>query len=129
MDAGIPAEKLVLGVPFYGHGWQGVATTNNGLYQPTGGSAPGTYEAGSEDYEVLSALESEYGTFHDSTNGAFWIYNPDTGIFWSYDDPTVLSTKMDYIREKGLGGVMFWELSGDDATGSLIGAIEAGLNP
>lgn len=129
MEAGVPAEKLLLGVPFYGHGWRGVAPANNGLYQPTGGAAPGTYEAGSEDYEVLKALESTYGSFREANSGAFWIYNPDGGIFWSYDDPLVLGEKMRYIRDNGLGGVMFWELSGDDPTGTLIQAIREGLNP
>ena len=35
LDADIPPDKLVLGVPTYGHGWAGVAAENNGLYQRT----------------------------------------------------------------------------------------------
>jgi chitinase len=32
--AGVPARKLVLGVPFYGHVWGEVPPTNDGLFQP-----------------------------------------------------------------------------------------------
>ena len=31
--AGVPPEKLVMGVAFYGRSWTGVEDTNNGLYQ------------------------------------------------------------------------------------------------
>ena len=30
---GIKAEKIVLGVPFYGHEWTGVSPTNDGLFK------------------------------------------------------------------------------------------------
>jgi chitinase len=34
---------------------------------------------------------------------------------------------MSYVRSQGLGGAFAWELDGDDATGSLLGAMRAGL--
>ena len=34
LAAGVPAAKLVLGVPFYGRGWMDVRADRNGLYQP-----------------------------------------------------------------------------------------------
>jgi chitinase len=33
-----------------------------------------------------------------------------------------------FVRQKGLGGIMFWELSGDTPDGELIHAIADGLN-
>ncbi len=59
--------------------------------------------------------------------GSAWIFNPQTGVFWSFDDPDSLSVKMDYVRRMQLGGVMFWELSGDDENSSLLKAIYRGL--
>jgi chitinase len=128
--AGVSPRKLVVGIPFYGHGWQGVPNKNNGLYQPATGPAPGTYEAGSEDYKVLKNLEATYGTFWDREAQAFWIYNPTTGIFWTYDNPRAVANKGQYIKDKfgGLGGGMFWELSGDDSQGSLLTALYNSLH-
>jgi chitinase len=34
LAAGVPAHKIVIGVPFYGRKWTGVESTNNGLFQP-----------------------------------------------------------------------------------------------
>jgi len=36
LEAGIPASKLTLGLGFYGHSWQTLSGTNNGLYQTCG---------------------------------------------------------------------------------------------
>jgi len=41
---GAPAKKLVLGIPYYGHGWTGVTGGINGLFGAASGPAPGTYE-------------------------------------------------------------------------------------
>jgi chitinase len=125
VHAGVPPKKLVLGIPFYGRGWAGVPDINHGLYQSSTGPAAGTYEAGVEDYKVLKNLEATYGKYWDSASQAFWIYSPQTGIFWTYDNPLSVANKGYYITDKfgGLGGGMFWELSGDDAQGSLITAL------
>ena len=53
ISRGVPAAKLNLGIGYYGRGWTGVANANNGLYQTASGAAPGTYEAGIEDWKVL----------------------------------------------------------------------------
>src|SRR5579863_2223241 len=43
-EAGVPAAKIVLGVPFYGHTWGHVPESNHGLYQP-GRPAPQGYSS------------------------------------------------------------------------------------
>jgi chitinase len=121
--AGVPANKLIIGVPFYGRGWTGVTNTNNGLYRPVTGPAPGTYEAGNEDYKVLKNLN--YPLYRDPITGAMWVFNGS--IFWSYDDPVVIGTKMSYIINNSLRGAMVWSLDGDDASGTLMNAVGSGL--
>lgn len=115
-DRGAPAKKLVLGVPFYGHGWAGVPNVTYGLYQSSTGAAPGSEEEGTESYRVLKA--KGYARYYQKEARAAWLYQD--GFFWTYDDPQVMAEKMKYIRSKELGGVMFWELSNDTDNGELI---------
>ncbi|HVQ96151.1 MAG TPA: glycosyl hydrolase family 18 protein [Mycobacteriales bacterium] len=117
---GAAAAKLLLGIPFYGRGWTNVPATNGGLYQP-GSAAPGTFEAGIEDYKKLKVLAGTR-TF-DNTNGTLTLYTGST--FWSYDDERVIARKAAYIKSQNLGGAMVWELDGDD--GTLTAAVNAGL--
>ncbi|HEY4388325.1 MAG TPA: glycosyl hydrolase family 18 protein, partial [Ktedonobacteraceae bacterium] len=126
LAAGVPASKVVIGMPIYGRGWTNVPNTNNGLYQSSSSmqAAPGTYEAGIEDYKVLKNLTG-YTTYRNSVTKTSWVYNGST--FWNYDDPTTIATKMSYINSKGLGGAFSWSLDGDDASGSFVNAVSAGL--
>ncbi|HSC80194.1 MAG TPA: glycosyl hydrolase family 18 protein [Chitinolyticbacter sp.] len=121
LTAGVPAKKLIVGIPFYGRGWTGVANVNNGLYQAASGPARGTYETGIEDYKVLkNAAGNVY--VHPVTKQS---YKFDGSNFWSYDTPGVIQTKIDYVKAKGLGGVFSWSLDGDTADGELMKAMGA----
>lgn len=111
---GVPASKLLLGVGFYGRGWTGVSNTNGGLNQPASGAAPGAYEQGIQDYKLLVTQCPPTGT----VAGTAYAYCG--GQWWSYDTPATLAGKMSYRRSQGLGGVFFWELSGDTSSGALI---------
>jgi chitinase len=124
LAAGVPAAKLVLGVPFYGHGWQGVAPgpQGDGLYQGASGPAKGSTASGSDDYRNLAKLGA--GTrFFDPGSVSSWYYDPVAQLLWSYDDAQVVGAKRAFAAARGLGGVMCWELSGDDDAGTLIHAL------
>jgi chitinase len=125
LAAGVPPGKLVLGVPFYGHGWKGVPNTNNGLYQPGTGPAKASGESGTEAFRALKSLG--YPAFRDPVAQAFWVYSPSAGVFWSYDDPASLLNKTNYIKSKGLAGAMSWELSNDDSAATLLTTLSDGL--
>lgn len=122
-SGGVPAKKLVVGVPFYGRGWSGVAAANDVLYQSATAAAPGTYEAGFEDYKVLATRSA--AKFRHPTTHQLWSY--DGSQFWSYDDPPVIREKMEYIKREGLGGAMIWSMDGDTSDGQLMSAVDAGL--
>ena len=115
---GVDPSKIAIGLPFYGRGWTRVpAGASSGLYQGAGGLPRGTWERGVDDYKVLKT--KGYPEYWDDTAHASWLYNGST--FWSFDSPQAVRNKMDYIATRGLMGVMFWELSGDD--GTLVGTI------
>jgi chitinase len=121
LDAGVPSEKIVLGVPFYGRGWAGVPDRDNGLYQPVAYLPPGTWEEGIFDYSDLAANyvdRNGYARYWHEQAKAPWLYNASEGVFIGYEDAQSLALKADYVLVRNLGGVMFWELSADD--GSLL---------
>ncbi|WP_046505565.1 glycosyl hydrolase family 18 protein [Paenibacillus riograndensis] len=114
---GVPANKLVLGLPFYGRGWGGAPGTGNGQYQVSAGiSSTGTWEKGNYDFWDLEANyinKNGYTRYWNNTAKVPYLYNPTTQTFISYDDAESIGYKTSYIKTKGLAGAMFWETSGD----------------
>ena len=123
--AGVPAAKVLLGLPFYGHMWGQVAGENHGLYQP-GKPVPGAYS----NYGAITATMLNHGfdRYWDSKASVPYLYNPDKQIFVSYDDPQSIAVKCSYVFTHRLGGVMFWDYSGDPS-GALLRAIQDSLHP
>jgi chitinase len=122
LKEGVPANKIVIGVPFYGLGREGVPDVNNGLFQKPAKLAAGTWGKGYEPYRNLKKM-SGFRAFRDPAMQSPWLFDPAAGVFWSFDDPRSLAAKMDYVQQHALRGVMFWELTGDDEDGSLVKAL------
>jgi len=150
--AGVPPQKYVMGVPLYGAGWTGVPNVKHGLYQsstgPSGvllanGSGPCTDLSGNTPgcdvlltpglatYSTLSTLTSQgYKSYLDWCRIAVWLYNPTTGTFYTFDDPETAKLKAAYINHRepgGLGGAFVWALKDDDANGTMVKTLAAGL--
>ncbi|WP_343319025.1 glycosyl hydrolase family 18 protein [Arthrobacter sp. TMP15] len=115
LEAGIDPKQLGLGLAAYGRGWTGA--TSVAPWGPATDGAPGTYEKANEDYDKLKTLGTDH---YDAATGSAWRY--DGTQWWSYDNIATTKQKTDYIVSKGLGGGMWWELSGD-RNGELIGAM------
>lgn len=122
---GVPARKIVLGVPFYGHVWGQVADTNHGLFQP-GKPVPHTYGG----YSVIAQtmLNQGYVRYWDASASVPYLYNAQKQIFVSYEDPESITAKCQYVSSHNLGGIMFWEYSADPS-GTLLRSINKSLNP
>lgn len=126
VGGGAPADELVLGIPFYSRGWTGVTNANNGLHQTATGPAPATYEAGIEDYKKIKPLlGSGYQLHRDPVAGHAWLFNGST--FWTFDDPTEIARKTEWITSHGLGGAMVWSMDGDTPNGELMTAVHQGI--
>jgi chitinase len=124
LAAGVPPEKLVLGVPFYGRAWGEVKAEGDGLYQPGKPLA----EALDTSYAGLAPLvESEgYARRWDRRAEAPFLWNATKRVFVSYEDPESLRAKCRYVLDQGLAGVMFWEYYADRG-GVLLQTLFAGL--
>ena len=120
--AGIPVEKLVLGVPFYGRGWFGTPSQNNGLYQVSEG------RAFSLPYKlIIDSLVNKNGftRYWDESARAPYLYHADSSVFITYEDTESYAIKCDYIKENHLAGAMFWQFNQDN--GDLLSTLEKGL--
>lgn len=118
LEAGVPAEKLIVGVPFYARLWKEVKGGGDGL-----GREAGTVGMGGPGYRELAQDyidKNGYKRYWDDAGKAPYLFNGD--CFISYDDGESLRIKADYVREKGLGGIMFWEY-GCDPEGILLNDI------
>jgi len=122
--AGVPAAKIVLGVPFYAHVWGQVPATNHGLFQP-GKEIPHGYAPYGDGPEAM--LKNGFIRYWDPIAAAPYLYNAEMQIFVSYDDPESLALKCKYVLAKKLRGIMFWDYE-SDSTGALLNAVNDGLN-
>jgi chitinase len=152
LQAGVPAAKYTMGLPLYAVGWRGVPNENHGLYQNVTGPSPVLLADGSglcpdpdkahaspacdtiltpgfSTYSTIESLTNKYGyaPWYDSVRVGATLYNPSTGIFYTYDDSAAVAAKTAYIKKKKLGGAYVWALNDDDANGSLTKAIATGL--
>jgi chitinase len=152
LEAGVPAAKYTMGLPLYAVGWSGVPNQNHGLYQSVTGPSPvllanGSGECPNPDkthaspgcdtiltpgfstYSTIESLTNKYGysPWYDSARVGATLYNPSSGIFYTYDDSVAVAAKTAYIKKKKLGGAYVWALNDDDVSGSLTKAIAAGL--
>ena len=123
---GVPADKIMLGVAFYGRGFTGVAAAGDGLYSKYTGGYPETPWK-----EIRAKLLTDAGWVRhwSATAEAPWLYDADKQLFLSYDDPESMAIKAAFIRDQHLKGAMIWVLGEDDARNSLLDALASGLAP
>ena len=120
LNAGLPQDKLVVGVPFYGYKYDILEDINDGLYQKHTNGKAISYKDIIKDYINNPKYKKN---FHEQSLVP-WLYNGKT--FISFDDPQSVLLKAEYIRNKNLGGAMIWELS-QDCGGELLNSLYEGL--
>lgn len=107
VKAGVAPRKLILGIPLYGRSF----ANTKGPGSAFSGVGPGSWEAGVYDYRALPLPGSH--VLRDVGAGASWTYDYGKKEMVSFDSEEVGKWKGEWIRKMGLGGSMFWELSGD----------------
>ena len=127
----IPAAKMNLGIPLYGHGW---TLSSNVVTPPAPASGPSTPGTFTKQAGMLGYNEICYNILHrgwKSVNDPSGHMGPyahsvvgSSRIQWvGYDSPEFAIVKSHYAMSKKLGGIVFWELSNDDF-GNICGGGE-----
>ncbi|WP_081680538.1 glycoside hydrolase family 18 protein [Cellulomonas sp. URHD0024] len=148
---GVPANKIVVGVPFYGQQYLRTGTANHGLYQ--------AFDNAGTDSDVLTVDVTPQPSYHalvdeggyvdaaGVTGGAgytaYWnrlagepyLFNPaaahpglTTGpatvpTMIAYSSPRSIGERTKLIKALHLRGAMAWEISQDSNSHTLIGAL------
>ena len=113
---GVAPGKLGIGIAFYGWRWSGGAGTSTGgaaLPRQSWTTAPTA--AGDVTFNDIMTTYYQSNLYHWDTNAqAAYLSIDNTGSandkFISYDDAHTCQAKVSYARNRGLGGVMIWEL-------------------
>lgn len=107
LNTGMPITKLVLGIPFYGHGKGGIANfiDYNEVLKLNG------YKARWDDIAKVPFLENDKGEF-----------------VCTYENPESIAIKCNYLLNRGMLGAMYWEYGGDTDDGVLRKAVYSGIN-
>lgn len=108
LAAGVPKEKLVMGLAFYGRGIKGF---------PRG-----------RDLTKVHELEG-YTYVWDTLAQVPYLLTSEGEFAFGYENLESLTIKCNYILDRELMGAMFWSYDGDNENGDLRRTVFTTLNP
>ncbi|KAG6739884.1 hypothetical protein POTOM_057502 [Populus tomentosa] len=127
INGGLPASKLVLGLPFYGYAWKLASPNENAIGAPATG--PAVTEDGSMSYKVLNNYFKANGRVDPIYNSTYVVNYGIVGSTWiSFDGVDVVRTKVSYAKDKALLGYVVWQVSQDDnwVLSQAAGGVDSG---
>lgn len=118
-----PAEKFLLGIPFYGYGWQTTDRSATALTYPESG-----FTATLERVQEILANQKTNGVVEHWNDHALapylsYIEAGETYIVY-YENPRSVAYKLDLVRELGLSGIAIWALGYESGDRSLWDVIQ-----
>ncbi|MBQ3908001.1 MAG: ThuA domain-containing protein, partial [Bacteroidaceae bacterium] len=97
LKAGVPREKLVMGVPFYGKGKRD--------------------DEGLREYRRTGRLPEGYAHHWDEAGRFPYITNAQGEFVWGYENARSLAEKCQFILDNHLRGGMYWDYASDTPQG------------
>lgn len=97
IKAGVPRQKLVMGVPFYGKGKRD--------------------DPGVKTFLRTRRLKPGYKHLWDEAGRFPYLANEKNQLVWGYENSQSLAAKCQYILDEGLRGAMYWDYASDTPQG------------
>lgn len=107
LKAGVPLQKLCLGMPFYGRGDHSNKILDRYMKTKNGGGL--------------------YSECWDATGQVPYLVNQGDTMVWAMENPRSIAAKCQYIIDKGLLGGMYWEATEDNAQQDLTQTVYLSL--
>ncbi|MGA9121130.1 MAG: glycosyl hydrolase family 18 protein [Bacteroidota bacterium] len=118
----VPAKKINLGVPFYGHTFTNCAAL---LAHHGGPDTVHFSRSGAVFYDILNQ-QNEFTRYWDTVAQVPYLISSDWHTLVSYDDEQSVAAKAEYVLSRGARGLIIWEITDDylqDGTTPLLDTI------
>ena len=126
----LPSEKILMGIPYYTRGWENVQGGTNGLHGTSKTPASGKYNIWGDDldgdgnlepaganplWHVLNLMENDPNlkVYWDDTSKVPYVWQNNEKVFLSFENEKSIDARLDYIKDKNLGGALIWVMNGD----------------
>jgi chitinase len=118
--AGVPPSKIVIGAAFYARLFSVADTTNNGLYLP----AQFYHGLSFSHFADTINISNGFTRYWDTVAKAPYAFNIQRRLMATYDDSESIKLKTEYVVDKKLNGIMFWQLADDSFSNGLLDVID-----
>ncbi|WP_125152348.1 glycosyl hydrolase family 18 protein [Clostridium rectalis] len=126
----LPAEKILMGIPYYTRGWENVQGGKNGLHGSSKTPATGKYNIWGDDldndgildpaganplWHVLNLMEKDPNlkVHWDDVEKVPYVWQDTEKVFLSFENEKSIDERLTYIKNKNLGGALIWVMNGD----------------
>uniref|UniRef100_H3B2Q9 GH18 domain-containing protein n=1 Tax=Latimeria chalumnae TaxID=7897 RepID=H3B2Q9_LATCH len=119
-NSGAPAEKLIVGMPTYGHTFHLSNPSNNGIGAPTSGPGPAgpyTRQPGFLAYYEICTFLNGATEKWNAPQEAPYAYKGNEWV--GYDNKKSIQLKAQWVVKNNFGGAMVWTLDLDDFSGTF----------
>ncbi|WP_283698617.1 glycosyl hydrolase family 18 protein [Clostridium perfringens] len=126
----LPSEKILMGIPYYTRGWENVQGGTNGLHGSSKTPASGKYNIWGDDlnndgilepaganplWHVLNLIERDPNlkVYWDAISKVPYVWQNQEKVFLSFENEKSIDERLEYIKNKNLGGALIWVMNGD----------------